>query len=432
MHDHERAWLKQQLALWVEKGIISSQQAESITHQHALNDLAPVNWGKRVSYAVSGLAIFIGVMGVFLLISANWDKLGRYVQMAIVLLPLLASYVVGLRFALRGEADKASLLFFLSSLLLGANIYLQAQIFHIEAYWPDGILWWMVGMVGPMLFFNSNLHGLVVQLLFSFWIGTQFAHNQLTPIGYLVFAALVWQTIRNPFWLMLLYTLGHLLAVLLRLDIYALLLLHPSSLRLPPILGLVALAALLIYLVPMVFHGQYSQRFAQSVQTAALLVLLCLLYISTFAMVSELYIEQTETFFGFVLLGLVALAYWRVPRTWHLQLAAGITAGVVLATLAGRWVFDYNTYPANQAFEAWTMLLANLAFLSIGMIRINYGRLHKRKTEFMAGIAMILILAFTRYLDYIQDYITGGLLFIGCAFLLFYLNLYWDKKYAQP
>jgi uncharacterized membrane protein len=438
MHNQERSWLKNELPGWVEKGIVTQEQADALAHKYALAELAPTNWGKRISYAVSGLAIFIGVMGVFLLISANWDNLDRFFQMAIVLLPLLASYVFGLRFARRGDQDKASLVFFLSGLLLGANIYLQAQIFHIEAYWPDGILWWMIGMVGPMLFFNSNLHGLVVQFLFSFWIGTQFAHNQFTLLGYVVFGLLLWQTWRNPFWLMLLFSLAHILVVLLRLDLYLLLDSLWIGRKLPPIAAFMALAAGFVYFTVNLLQGQYGARFAYSMQTLGLFALLLLVYLGTFSFAGEMYIQANYTVLGFALLAVVGYGFWRSPRRFHDVLVAGIIGGIVVATIIGTWQYFYSNETRTYDYQhryGWfggvLQLAANAAFLGIAILRINYGRLHKLKTEFMAGIAMILLLAFTRYLDYIQDYITGGLLFIGCAFLLFYLNRYWDKKYAQ-
>ena len=94
-------------------------------------------------FAIIG-AVLTG-LGVILFVASNWSGMGP-VARALTLLLLYGLVVAGAMAAERRElTGVANAVWLLASLMLGANIFLLAQIFnHSLTYW-QGPLLWMIG-----------------------------------------------------------------------------------------------------------------------------------------------------------------------------------------------------------------------------------------------------------------------------------------------
>ena len=72
---------------------------------------------------------------------------------------------------------------FLGCLLYGAGIWLVAQVFHLDAHYPDGVWWWAVGVLPFALCLDTLLlHCLLVALL-GLWAGMEVIGFSNTEIG---------------------------------------------------------------------------------------------------------------------------------------------------------------------------------------------------------------------------------------------------------
>lgn len=73
-------------------------------------------------------------------------------------------------------------LVFLGTLLYGAGIWLIAQIFHLSAHWPAGLLLWSLGALAVAWATGSRLHLALAALTLCAWnLGEQAAFGALNP-----------------------------------------------------------------------------------------------------------------------------------------------------------------------------------------------------------------------------------------------------------
>lgn len=139
---------------------------------------------KVIKIIIIAGVIFIGA-GIFSFVAANWQEMGRFIKVALIILALLASYVAGWYLKeKRGFMKTGEALFLLGAIIYGAGIFLVAQMFNISANWPDGFLLWMIGAIAMafaadsfLIFYLSIPVGIVTLLGYPFWIFTD-------PMGY--------------------------------------------------------------------------------------------------------------------------------------------------------------------------------------------------------------------------------------------------------
>ena len=85
---------------------------------------------------------------MLLLIGYNWEALSRGAKLAAIFGALAATQ--GGAFYLRFWRQMPRLseaAFLLGCLLYGAGIWLVAQVFHLDAHYPDGVWCWTVGLL---------------------------------------------------------------------------------------------------------------------------------------------------------------------------------------------------------------------------------------------------------------------------------------------
>lgn len=136
--------LEQRLDNWVEAGLIDRAAAERI-RAHEATDRRPV-----VLWAISGLGLLALLLGVLLLISANWDRIPDALKLSVHMLAL-AGLGAGHWWAREAGRTKLAegLLFLFAGLVLG-GIALQAQVFQLTGpIWQALMLW--LAIAGPAL-----------------------------------------------------------------------------------------------------------------------------------------------------------------------------------------------------------------------------------------------------------------------------------------
>ncbi|HKI61670.1 MAG TPA: DUF2157 domain-containing protein [Mariprofundaceae bacterium] len=133
--------LRRELPRWVEAGLVAPEKAPGIlahvaaeSQRHSLASM----------FAVLG-AVLLGV-GVITFFAANWQEMPKIVKLLLLFGGMWAAFATAawsLGRASRGWLSESMLL--LGVLMFGANIMLIAQIYHIEAHYPDGVLVWSLG-----------------------------------------------------------------------------------------------------------------------------------------------------------------------------------------------------------------------------------------------------------------------------------------------
>ena len=160
-----KKWLIVEITGWVGDGIITPVQRELILERYGLDDEAMQSRKSHHGTILLTLAALFTGVALLLIIGENWERMGRWVKFALVLAGVIAAHGGGLYFHLRGRGGYARALFFLGSMFYGGGIWLTAQIFHIDAHYPNGVLAWCLGVLpigltggGAAVVLLSTLH----------------------------------------------------------------------------------------------------------------------------------------------------------------------------------------------------------------------------------------------------------------------------------
>ncbi len=121
-----------------------SKVSEGVAQTTKQNDAAPHQKTARIILVIG--AIFIG-LGIFSFISGNWQKIGPWSKVSIIVVSMLISYVAAFLMNAKGYGKTGNAFLLLGSLIYGAGIFLIAQIFHLPVEWPDGFLLWFIGVL---------------------------------------------------------------------------------------------------------------------------------------------------------------------------------------------------------------------------------------------------------------------------------------------
>ncbi len=124
---------------WQQEGLLTGEKVAEL--RASLAQSASVR-GIRI---FAGLGAVLAGLGVILFVASNWASMGPVSRIGV----LLAAYgvvVVGAVYAGRHDQPRVSeALWLLATLVLGANIFLVAQIFHYQLTYWQGTLRWMLG-----------------------------------------------------------------------------------------------------------------------------------------------------------------------------------------------------------------------------------------------------------------------------------------------
>ncbi|MBU0729418.1 MAG: DUF2157 domain-containing protein [Proteobacteria bacterium] len=163
-------WLANEVEQWCAAGIITREQAAAIKGRYP--DDQPAQWGRIIFFSLG--AILFG-LGVILLFAYNWHALHKFVKLGVVFLAILAAHGSG--FALcRPQSNNQALgegLHVLGTVLFGAGIWLIAQIYHINEYYPNGILFWSLGALALAWALPSTPQGVAAAFLVALWGGCE-------------------------------------------------------------------------------------------------------------------------------------------------------------------------------------------------------------------------------------------------------------------
>jgi uncharacterized membrane protein len=415
---------KEEITSWVSEGIIDTTQAEALAQKYELH--APPPWYKRTSFVLQGIALLLAAMGFFLLIAMNWESLPIPIRTSIGLAPLLVTYIFAIFQYRKGKENNAELLMAFASLLFGANIALQAQIYHISAYFPDGLLWWILGTMPVIFFFRSTLLALIFQVLFVIWLNMQMEYTQFSFWGIILFGAFGFFLYKNPNPLHLVFAFVSGFIFILHSLIFIQKLLHQyEEYTVSYILFSPIYAVLFLALLQFIKH-QYSETVIIRFQNLIATTILFMLYLLTFGDITKGLMEELSAhklpvillilYFSALLLGI----WKRHQFDFHFWLNLGIAGLFISATF-----FDKN-------LDTFYTIIFNILLLAILVHKIYLGIQTHNKSRFMWGVGYLVLLAISRYVHLVNgDFLLTGIIFIACSLGIFALNRFWNNKFGE-
>jgi uncharacterized membrane protein len=136
--------LEAESSAWVDEGLITAGQRTRLLARHPVEPHGAHRF--MAILAMIGGALFI--VGVSLVIKANWDQLGDWLKIGGLVALLVGTYGLGWKLKIApGHYPKTGDACFMAgavAFLLG--IALVSQIFHIDSRPPNGVLLWWVGI----------------------------------------------------------------------------------------------------------------------------------------------------------------------------------------------------------------------------------------------------------------------------------------------
>ena len=435
---NQRSWLQEELSLWRRDAIVTDQQAQRIADLYeGAGEVAQRGRSRAVFILMAAAATLVG-LAALLLIGYNWDQLSREIKLALVLGVIGLTHAAG--FSLRYRRNSPALsetVFFLGCLFYGAGIWLVAQVFHINAHYPDGIWWWAVGVLPFALALETRLlHALLVGLL-ALWAGQEvlnFGHlggwlfgrwdflpNGAYSLPLLALPGIVWAYRKQSVKTLALYV--PLLAWWTILQVFA------WQLGSNPFYFVGSVGALL--LVAAESHKAGSRFAIPYRYYGALLVGGVLVPLSFYDLNKHLVGEWASKFGPPALLALVALAVVLVTqRTVTRRQAIPLGLALLMAILPLMSAGCRNSSCADAAALLPTILV-NVAMVSGAFWLMQVGLQEDRGRPFGAGVVYFLLWAVMRYVDLFGDF--GGMLgaatmFFMCGGALFLVARYWQGR----
>ena len=421
--------LKSEISLeaktWADEEIITPQQAEKICTKYGAH-FPPKNNNLSTHILTILGYLFLGLACITLL-GQNWEEIPRTFRMF-----SLIGITAGVNFCAwhkykQNKDSSAEGLFFLGSILYGASIMLIAQIYHIGEHYPDGILWWALGILPLGTLLKSKTITYLTFVLSTTWLFTEMSLDHFPAIlpiflcCYFFFCIKIKQdnilflatTCTSLFWIQL------LLSYSFRSDEAYSVLPENFHILFSLFIGLFALGKY--------WGNSHSTQFKDYGK-------LLYLWSIRFGIISLLVLSFRDPWrsllsedYGFHILiwaftlPILAFAFY-VSKTYK-QHSIAIFATLWLLCCP---ILLYASY--SKDLSVLLQIIDNLTLIGIGIWMIHNGVKNYISTSFYTGLVLILITAFLRYIDLIGDYLGATLLFIVFALLLLSSAKYWRTK----
>lgn len=176
-----RKWVENQAPLWIERGIVTREQANQILDLY-----------EDKKHAVGLLPILGSILlglGILSFIAANWQDIPQLVRLCLVMAAMAGFYVAGEIMVRRGSDKLGIALVALGVITFGGGIILIGQMFHLIAYHAGTfILWSAAGVLAAFLYRSRYLY-LLSLLLVN--IAQWYSVNEFDTFSYTAFGLLV-------------------------------------------------------------------------------------------------------------------------------------------------------------------------------------------------------------------------------------------------
>lgn len=390
---------------WVDAGLIDERQAQDIRSFEAGRSLAAGDGAVRDQLAaiLGGIGGLLVGLGVLLSVAANWDAIGDGAKLATICVGMVVAYGLGLLADLRGAPRWAGTAgYVVGTLVFAGGVFLLGQAFNVQAHDPLGFLVVALFASAVAVLAGRRLVGWIAALAWMAWASHEIfvsieGESDDRAVAAVVGAGLLLSLAALG--------LGWLLEGIaerarasqrpgddapLRAEVVVLA---------RPFRG-VALAALLLVLVPASFawHATDSPEVAPA--TAQVLVTF------TLALLASIGVDR-----------LAPLAARR-----PLALALALAAAIVLVGLLVQGL-------------VLTGILANVLLAAGGLGMVVLGLAEDRGDAYAWGVLWLVVLVAARYLDVLALTDVGGLGFLGagalllaCAWLVGRSRTYWRER----
>ncbi|MES1025615.1 DUF2157 domain-containing protein [Gloeocapsa sp. BRSZ] len=169
--DKFRHQLRHEAQIWQAEGLIDDLQYEQLSQRYQFNTLDSTARSSFIAILVGLGSILIG-LGIITFVAANWQELPRLGKVTLLLSLFIGVNIAGFWLWKHPKESRQRLghgLLLLGALILGANMGLMGQIFHINAPFYELLLAWGIGVLA--MAYSLRLTSLGVLSIILLWLG---------------------------------------------------------------------------------------------------------------------------------------------------------------------------------------------------------------------------------------------------------------------
>ena len=418
-----RAALRNELAIWIQKGIVTEETAKQLSSAYELDNL------KHESTRLLSAVIFtIGSLllggGLISFVAANWEVIPTPIKLALLFSALLGLHTIG--FWLWHSKNWRRLghaLIFCGCLVFGANIGLVAQIFHISSNWYGGFGAWALGSLVMAWAVRSWIIGvLALGTSFIWFLGFQSDHDPSASFYPLILAI----TLLPLAWIIrsrLLYA-GTLLGIIIAACVLAG---YQGSGR--QLLFTMAAGGMFMWTLGELHRAsEWRMAFANITGGLGLGLLAIAAYVWSFHYLWDAMVfgpMRSLWAFLFVSLSIAcSLLMWgRARQTQRLLTAGVLLAGGILCASSLLSGAGANISNGEFLFTVTT----NLAALILAAIIIGVGLIDERRLAFWLGSLYLVLLILSRFLEYETSLLVKSAAFLACGVAVIIAGISYEK-----
>jgi uncharacterized membrane protein len=416
-------WLKEEIAKWRAEGLVDAGLAGRILARYPAE--AERNWGL---FAFSALGAGLVGLGVILFFAYNWQQLPKAAKLFLALAALVAAHGAAIGLARRAQPNRVLVesLHVLGTMLLGAGIWLIAQIYHIDEHYPTAFLVWSLGALALAWAMPSTVQGLLALFLVAFWAGVELMdfrtpmHAAPIIVGAGV-VPLAWRQ-RSPaflFWS---------LAVLFLVTAFASAAVE-SRILLPLLFTMGAAALVAGIAAP---AGSFADA-GRPLRTIGLIAVIGCLYVLSFREAFgllrrvdfsrpgvSLYLGAAGAAFAgaLVMLARARFAEIETSRRWQLALLV-LGLAVVLAKF---------TFASGRAYAFPVFIVFNLIVLGYALLLILEGSEQLRPRLVASGCVLFATVTLGRYADLFTSLLARASVFVALGAALIFVGVFYARR----
>lgn len=418
--------LAKECADWVKDSLISEDQAEKICDRYGINY-------QQASEQTYGYAVLVGLgylfigLAVITLLSANWEDIPRAVRMSGLLLLTFSAHLYAFKKYKDGQTPSAIGLFFLGSLFYGASIMLIAQIYHIDEHYPNGILWWAIGVLPLGLLLESSLLISLTMALAFVWFFVESGLNYYPVLFPLFLAVLGWHVfkVKQSYLLFLSFVIGIGLYLEYTLSWWMAggYEFHFGIENIVFVIGLfIAYHGFSKWLMNRADQKLIDYGTVLGLWTLRFMIFSLLLL--SFEWLWEEFIEAdwlntSSTLFLAVISSVIGVGFsFTANRQFHSTLSFALL--YIIGVFMVMQISD-------DIYALYFQIVTNIVLIIAGIWLIIKGIKESVTHYFFLGVSTILATGLLRYMDLVGDYIGASILFIIFAVILLSAARFWKS-----
>jgi uncharacterized membrane protein len=440
-------FLKRELSVeaqdWVNDGLISREQGEKILSRYGTN--LPDGSQRKIGYYVllSIASLLIG-LAIIVIMGENWEEIPRVIRMMGMFVAVISFNGLGLYHFRKGNEGAASSIFLCGSMTYGAAIFLIAQIYHIEAHYPNGVFYWALGVLPFALLLKSKSILLLAQVLSAIWAFLEFEIGYF-PSFYLLFVGSFFYFVFK----LKKSTPMFLISFALSITFIEFALSHyyfPNRyyIKWGSVHVFYSVSTLIItYLIAKVFENEsykhYVRDYAMAVRLWALRLGIIFFFVFSFsepwkALIKSAAPNPIFSFFnGIIVLLLMFGAYWKISKQAKIEIIHTLKKDLLLVSIGLMYCFFCLTVSllSKNSSPIYLQVLTNLMLFLTGIKILINGLRTMRGISFYTGLSIILVQVFCRYIDLIGNYIGGAALFLIAGLIMILAARFWKNHGSQ-